>query len=96
MPDNERKEELRNNIERWQKELDEVWGNTETDAAEVEKRNLRNLINNARSELEELEGNRGKVGNGEEITPEELMEKLKEGEKDISKSANAKFCVCTI
>ena len=51
MSNEERKEQLLKNIENWEKELNEVWRDTNTDAAEVERRNLRNLIYNARSIL---------------------------------------------
>lgn len=40
----EKIKELENQIDEWQKELDEVWKGKETDAAEVERRNLKSLI----------------------------------------------------
>ena len=51
----EKVEELKEKIEKWQEELETVWAGKETDAAEVERRNLRNLISNAKKEIEEIE-----------------------------------------
>ena len=53
--ENTKVEELKEKIEKWQEELETVWAGKETDAAEVERRNLRNLISNAKKEIEEIE-----------------------------------------
>lgn len=50
-----RVEELKEKIEKWQEELDTIWKDKDTDAAEVERRNLRNLINQAKREIDEIE-----------------------------------------
>ena len=71
----ERIEELERQIQEWQNELDTVWKDRNTDAAEVERRNLRNLISRSQKEIDELSGNATK----EEIKPvEETLKDIKE------------------
>ena len=48
--------QLEENIKGWREELDTVWKGKETDAAEVERRNLRNLIKDAEREINKLKG----------------------------------------
>ena len=87
MSNEERKEQLLKNIENWEKELNEVWRDTNTDAAEVERRNLRNLIYNARREIDEIDGVVVQE-NLDEIAPEELLNNLKNEKenKEVSKN----------
>ena len=82
----ERRKQLLQKIEQWEKELNDVWKDTNTDAAEVERRNLRNLINNARREIDEIDGN--VQDSLEEINPEELLENLKNKESSIEATKN--------
>ena len=71
----ERIEELNKRIEEWKNELDTVWKDKNTDAAEVERRNLRNLIDNAKKEIVELKGENIK----EELPePKKFLDELKE------------------
>ena len=71
----ERIEELERQIQEWRNELDTVWKDRNTDAAEVERRNLRNLISRSQKEIDELSGNATK----EEIKPvEETLKDIKE------------------
>jgi len=71
----ERIEELEKRIASWQEELDTVWQGKNTDAAEVERRNLRSLISNAREEIDELNGVEKPEENLQD--PIELLEELK-------------------
>ena len=66
--------ELEENIKAWREELNTVWQGRDTDAAEVERRNLRDLINNAEREIDQLRGNAEIVNEN----PEERFNKLKE------------------
>ena len=86
MSNEERKEQLLKNIENWEKELNEVWRDTNTDAAEVERRNLRNLIYNARREIDEIDG--VVQENLDEIDPEELLNNLKNEKENEEVSKN--------
>lgn len=70
----ERIKALEENIKTWREELDTVWQGRDTDAAEVERRNLRDLINNAEREINQLRGNAEIVNEN----PEERFNKLKE------------------
>ena len=79
----EKIKELENQIDEWQKELDEVWKGKETDAAEVERRNLKSLIQNAKREINQLRGIDEKVVEG---NPEELLEELKNGKAENEKA----------
>ena len=82
----ERINELEENIKAWQKELQEVWSGRDTDAAEVERRNLRNLINNAQRELNQLKGiDVPKEGQEVSQSPENLLEELKNGKENDEK-----------
>ena len=82
----ERINELEENIKAWQKELQEVWSGRDTDAAEVERRNLRNLINNAQRELNQLKGiDVPKEGQEVSQSPEDLLEELKNGKENDEK-----------
>lgn len=74
-------EELKNKIEKWQEELDTVWAGKDTDAAEVERRNLMNLINNAKNEINEIE-------NGP--APKESIEDLEKKFEDIKSGKSEK------
>ena len=90
MPENKDKiKEIQENIQKWENELEEVWKDKNTDAAEVERRNLRNYIANARREIAELEGNKVEGQGKEEIKPEELLKDLKE-EKETKAQADSK------
>ena len=90
MPENKDKiKEIQENIQKWENELEEVWKDKNTDAAEVERRNLRNYIANAKKEIEELEGNKVEGQGKEEIKPEELLKDLKE-EKETKAQADSK------
>ncbi|WP_405315481.1 hypothetical protein [Faecalibacillus faecis] len=86
MSNEERKEQLLKNIENWEKELNEVWRDTNTDAAEVERRNLRNLIYNARREIDEIDG--VVQENLDEIDPEKLLNNLKNEKENNEVSKN--------
>ena len=86
MSNEERKEQLIKNIENWEKELNEVWRDTNTDAAEVERRNLRNLIYNARREIDEIDG--VVQENLDEIDPEKLLNNLKNEKENNEVSKN--------
>ena len=78
--------ELEENIKAWQKELEEVWSGKDTDAAEVERRNLRNLINNAQKEINQLKGiDMPEEGKEVSQSPEELLEELKNGKENDEK-----------
>lgn len=79
----EKVEELKKKIEKWQEELDTVWSGKDTDAAEVERRNLRDLISNAKKEIEEIENPKSQNELGENF--EALKEKyddMKQEEAD--------------
>ena len=82
----ERINELEENIKKWREELDTVWKGKDTDAAEVERRNLRNLINNAQREINQLKGIETPE-EGQEVSqsPEELLEELKNGKENDEK-----------
>ena len=84
MSSEEKRKQLLDNIEKWEKELNEVWKDTNTDAAEVERRNLRNLIYNARREIDEIDGRT--QTSLDELDPEELLENLKNDDKEVSKN----------
>ena len=86
MSNEERIEQLQKNIEKWEKELNEVWRDTNTDAAEVERRNLRNLIANARREIDQLNG--VVQDNLDDMDPEKLLEQLKAEKKDREATIN--------
>ncbi len=75
-------EELTNYIAKWQEELDTVWKGKESEAAEVERRNLKDLISNAQKEIDELNGidRIGKI----KQDPKDLLEQLKQ-EKENGK-----------
>ena len=82
-------EELRENIAKWQEELDTVWAGKETDAAEVERRNLRNLIANAKREIEEIENpkTQNELGNNFDDLKKKFEEIKKEGQdKEVEKN----------
>ena len=81
MEDNKEKiEELEKRIAEWQEELDTVWKDRNTDAAEVERRNLRNLISRSQKEIDELNG---KVSE-EEVKPvEETIKEIKDLKKVV-------------
>ena len=78
----ERIKELEENIKGWREELDTVWKGKETDAAEVERRNLRNLIKDAEREINKLKGIEENEISG---NPEELLEELKNGKESREK-----------
>ena len=70
----EKKNELMNSIEKWQKEIDTIWSKQNTDAAKDEVRNLRDLIYNARREINEIDG--VSQDDLEKVNPEELLNSL--------------------
>ena len=71
--------EIKARIEKYRKELEEIWKGKETEAAEVERRNLRNLIANNQKELDQLIGKKL-----EEVKdPEETLDKIKETKQNI-------------
>ena len=78
----EKLEELKARIAKWQEELDTVWAGKETDAAEVERRNLRNLIANAKREIEEIENpkTQNELGNNFDDLKKKFEEIKKEGQ----------------
>ena len=78
----ERINELEENIKSWREELDTVWKGKETDVAEVERRNLRNLIKDAEREINKLKGIEENEISG---NPEELLEELKNGKESREK-----------
>ena len=81
MEDNKEKiEELEKRIAEWQEELDTVWKDRNTDAAEVERRNLRNLISRSQKEIDELNG---KVSEGEVKPVEETLKEIKDLKKAL-------------
>ena len=87
--------ELEENIKAWREELNTVWQGKDTDAAEVEKRNLRDLINNAEREIDQLKSNDNKSNDNksndnkreQEVSqsPEDLLEELKNGKENDEK-----------
>ena len=80
----ERINELEENIKNWKKELDTVWKGKDTDAAEVERRNLNNLIRNAQREINQLKGIEVNVEETKK-SPEDLLEELKNGKENDEK-----------
>ena len=82
----EKVEELKEKIEKWQEELETVWTGKETDAAEVERRNLRNLIANAKREIEEIENpkTQNELGNSFDALKKEYEDiKKKDADKKL-------------
>ena len=68
-------EELQGKIQLWEEELRTVWDGKNTDAAEVERRNLRQLISRAKEEISELKGEKEE----EELEdPEKLLAEIEE------------------
>ena len=87
MNENEkRKQELQEAIVRWENEINTVWKDKNTQAAQDEVRNLRNLIYNARREINEIDG--VVQENLDEIDPKELLDNLKNEKenKEVSKN----------
>ena len=80
-----RKQELQEAIARWENEINTVWKDKNTQAAQDEVRNLRNLIYNARREINEIDG--VVQENLDEIDPKELLDNLKNEKenKEVSK-----------
>lgn len=78
MNENEkRKQELQEAIERWENEIETVWKDKTTQAAQDEVRNLRNLIANARREIDEIDGNVQQNTPTDDRDPEEVLRTLK-------------------
>ena len=95
MNENEkRKQELQEAIARWENEINTVWKDKNTQAAQDEVRNLRNLIANARREIDTIDGNVQQSNTVDDRNPEDVLKSLKtEKERSDAEKGRLKLSI---